>query len=299
MLSLKAALLLSLASSTLALEARVRLSKGSCSRSTPETTIPVDVCVPIADTAYKSGSLEISDPWPICSNGEDAKLAYYWPQGTRCEEAALNTLATKKESMNMCNILMMTGSLGFVCDGLKVVTPPKKEPARKPSKGGVIKYEKKGCSKKNKPAATYHAPDTCLSVNEGMGLEFTQPAVCKNGTAALIAGFKGDNCDPTSSPLKDPFTKWDDRVVGWCVPTDEIRSMTFWCDGLDGVDMTKPGGWKQAKKGNFVLILSLILGIGGGLLLLFAGLLLAYRINYHFRTWVNAKLGWEEGYIAL
>lgn len=209
--------------------------------------------------------------------------------------------------MNTCNMLMMTGSLGFVCDGIKADPPANDEPPAKDgdqtSDGGLIAYKTKKCSAFNKPPATFHAPDTCIPVNEGRGLEFTQPATCKNGTKAIIAGFKGKNCDPTADPLKEPFTKWDDRIVGFCVPTEDIRSMTFWCDGLDGVDMTKPGGWKKGGRNaggsNMGLILGLSLGLGGGVLILAGILLLAYNINSQFRAQVQKMLGRGEGYIAL
>lgn len=43
-----------------------------------------------------------------------------------------------------------------------------------------------------------------------------------------------------NKPLDDPFTVWHPAMSGFCVPTDEINSMSFWCDGLPGVDMRKP-----------------------------------------------------------
>jgi hypothetical protein len=133
-----------------------------------------------------------------------------------------------------------------------------------------------------------HAPDTCIDIGEGLGLEFSRGATCKNGTKAAIAGFKGKGCDPTSEPLDKPFTVWSDMYIGHCIPTTDIRSMTFWCDGVDGVDMTKPRK-KSGEKSNLGLILGLTLGLGGGLLAVVGGLVVAYNVNWHFRSWVQVR----------
>jgi hypothetical protein len=64
--------------------------------------------------------------------------------------------------------------------------------------------------------------------------------------------------------------------------------MAFWCDGFDGVDMGKPRE-KSKGKSNLRLILGLTLGLGGGLLLVAGGLLVGYKINWRFRTWVQVS----------
>jgi hypothetical protein len=99
----------------------------------------------------------------------------------------------------------------------------------------------------------------------------------------MIARFKVKGCDPTNQPLEHPFKRVADPRR--CLPTDEIQSMAFWCDGFDGIDMTKPlTKTKKEGKSKLGLILGLSLGLGGSLLLVI-GLLVAYHTNWTFRTW--------------
>lgn len=63
----------------------------------------------------------------------------------------------------------------------------------------------------------------------------------------MAAGFKRTGCNPANDPLRDPFTVWDDRYIGMCIPTGEINNMAFWCDGFDGIDMSKA---RKMKRGN-------------------------------------------------
>jgi len=90
--------------------------------------------------------------------------------------------------------------------------------------------------------------DTFLSV--GDGLEITLPAYCANGTKALVARFRGKDCDPTADPLPEPLAKVDDLGVRACVDTSELGSLAFWCDGVPGVDLgkqkTPEGKWGEA-----------------------------------------------------
>jgi hypothetical protein len=246
-----------------------------------------DTCVPVLDTGYHV--LEVVSPWPVCENGTDAKMAFFRPSTLNCDPGYRNILPlkTKEDLMNACAYIKEIGSFSFWCNGAPVL--PLKPPTREAAKGGVIKHLGKGCSKSfNKPKPELHDPDTCIDIDQGYGLEFSRGATCKNGTKAMAAGFKGKGCDPTSNPLKDPFTAWDERIIGFCLPTDEIQSMAFWCDGFDGVDMGKPRE-KSKGKSNLRLILGLTLGLGGGLLLVTGGLLVGYKINWRFRTWVQVS----------
>jgi hypothetical protein len=72
-----------------------------------------------------------------------------------------------------------------------------------------------------------HSPDTCIDIDEGLGLSFSRGAICRNGTKAAASGFKGKGCDPADSPLERPFMVWDDTITGMCLPTDDIRSIAF------------------------------------------------------------------------
>jgi hypothetical protein len=133
-----------------------------------------------------------------------------------------------------------------------------------------------------------HLPDTCIDIDEGLGLSFMSTAMCKNGTNAMIAGFKGKDCDPTNKPLDDPFTVWHPAMSGFFVPTDEINSMSFWCDGLPGVDMRKPNR-KAANGPNLGLILGITIPVSVTFLLVM-GFAVAYSINYHFRMKVKVSI---------
>lgn len=177
------------------------------------------------------------------------------------------------------------GSMSFWCDG---PTPlPHQEPTDEQRKGGMIKYPTEICGRyeSHTPKAEYHAPDTCIDIIQGNALKFSRPATCRNGTRAMAAGFKGKGCNPTNNPLKDPFTVWDNRYIGICIPTDEIKSMAFWCDGFDGIDMTKA---RKVKSGDLGLILGLGLGLGG-VVVFGGGIVVAYFTNWHFRTWVQVS----------
>jgi hypothetical protein len=195
----------------------------------------------------------------------------------------MNPLEDKKDYLNTCTYMALAGSFAFWCDGA-VYNEPEWDGKDHSAPGGVLQWNEKKCNRNKTPKPKYFKPDVCIDVKENMGLQLTGTAKCKNGTDALVAGFAGKNCDPTSKPLAEPFTKWDDRMKGFCLPTDGIRSMTFWCNGFDDIDMQKP---RPAKKSsNLGLIIGLSAGIGG-FLLIAMGLVVAYSINYHFREWVK------------
>jgi hypothetical protein len=245
-------------------------------------TLPT-TCVPILDTGYKI--LRVTT-WPLCANGNEAMLAFYWPGSKNCDGRNGNfnsPYISKNRGLNACFGLQVTGSFNFFCPG-KPPTPPTREEAQ----GGVVKYSGKECDKTSKPRTEMHSPDTCIDIDEGLGLSFSRGATCRNGTKAAAAGFKGKGCDPTDSPLERPFTIWDDTIIGMCLPTQDIRSIAFWCDGFDDLDMTKPRK-KSGGEGNLGLILGLTLGLGGGILAVIAGLFVSYKINFHFRTWVQVS----------
>jgi hypothetical protein len=151
---------------------------------------------------------------------------------------------------------------------------PPVSPGDRAKEGFLIKFPAKGCD--HSQPVEYHKPDTCIEVEQGLGLEFRATAVCANGTNALIAGFKGKDFDPTDRPLENPFTQLSNRHIGFCVPTEEINSMTFWCDGLPGVDMRKPNPRKPTKGQNLASLLIL-------------GLVVAYNVNWHFRMKVKVR----------
>lgn len=255
-----------------------------------------DRCIPVKGTG--SQSLEVIKPWPVCKDGTEAKFATFDASVGTCDptqnsRGRMRGLLTKYEVLGKCKDVRDIGSFAFWCNGAKILPPP----VNQTKEGGLIKYPTKKCDKSLKPE--YHMPDTCLEVGQGLGLEFTEPAVCANGTKAVIAGFKGKDCDPTDKPLKDPFTLWRDEYKGLCVPTEEINSMTFWCEGLPGVDMKKPNRKApQEHRTNLGLILGLSLGLGGAFVLIL-GLVVAYNINWHFRMKVKELFGSGDGYIAL
>jgi hypothetical protein len=244
-------------------------------------TLPT-TCVPILDTGYKI--LRVTT-WPLCPNGNEANLAFFWPGSKNCDgrNGNFNSYVSKNRGLNACFGLQVTGSFNFFCPG-KPPTPPTREEAQ----GGVVKYPSKGCDKSSKPRTEMHSPDTCIDIEEGLGLSFSRGATCRNGSKAAAAGFKGKGCDPTDSPLERPFTIWDDTIIGMCLPTDDIRSIAFWCDGFDELDMTKPRK-KSGGESNLGLILGLTLGLGGGILAVIGGIFVAYKINFHFRTWVQVS----------
>ncbi|KAG9232600.1 hypothetical protein BJ875DRAFT_466312 [Amylocarpus encephaloides] len=262
-----------------------------------------DTCIPIKGTDYQS--LESVHPWPVCKSGEEAKFAIFDQASGTCDPAKNNNgemraLKSKSDILFGCTDLRDVGSLSFWCDGAEILEEPVEIDinADQTKDGGVLHFPGKGCRRGKKPEPKYYAPDTCIDITENFGLQLSAPGVCQNGTKAIIAGFAGKNCDPTSKPLKDPFTKWDDRVIGFCLPTDGINSMTFWCDGIEGVDMTKPRVFPKKGGSNLGLIVGLSVGIGS-LLFIVLGLVVAYSINYHFRTKVNQLFGKGDGYIAL
>lgn len=248
-------------------------------------TLP-DTCIPTIDvTGRRFNTLEVIYEWPVCENGTEAKLGVFDYVGdTYCDGRYLKKLVEKKHVLykGCFHLEPGVGSLSFWCEG---PTPlERKEPTEEERKGGLRKYTREECDTVDKPKPEFYAVDTCIDLVEGNGLEFSRPATCKNGTRAMAAGFKGKGCNPTDQPLKDPFTVWDDRYVGMCIPTNKLNSMAFWCDGFDGIDMTK----SNRRKSNLGLILGLSLGVGG-LVVIGGGVIAAYYTNWHFRTWVQVR----------
>lgn len=244
-----------------------------------------DTCIPNKDLGFKS--IEVVKPWPRCMNGSEALFAAHDRSDGTCNPAQVAKYFTRSEVLLKCFDIRAIGSFAFHCEGAPQIEASKPQEQRE---GGLHRFPTSKCHKTTDRPELYKA-DTCIPIDEGLGLSFTGDALCANGTKALIAGFKGKNCDPTSKPLKEPFTEWDDRVIGWCVPTEDINSMMFWCDGLEGLDMTKPytGPPSSGKKGsNMGLILGLSFGLGLPLCLAI-GLFVAYNINYHFRERVKVS----------
>jgi hypothetical protein len=238
-----------------------------------------DTCISIAYEGYQI--LRVLRDWPLCSNGTDAKFGIF--EASNCEGSMAKPLLDKENIDRKCVGLKPSwGSFSFWCDGPEPLEY--KPPTDEQRKGGLFLFPGDDCTMYTKPEPKYHAPDTCVDIRQGQGLEFIKPATCKNGTRAMAAGFKEKGCDPTDEPLKDPFSEWDDSYMGICIPTDDIQSMAFWCDGFDGIDMTKA----RKKGGNLGLILGLSLGLGG-LVVLGGGLVVAYYTNWHFRTWVQVS----------
>jgi hypothetical protein len=259
--------------------------RGNCNAPYDKTAFyEVDTCIPIINSGYQL--VKVVDAWPTCSDGSDARFATFGFQNGNCDaDGDMNPLEDKQDYLNTCAFMGLTGSFAFWCDGA-VYKEPEWDGKDHTSTGGVLQWNEKKCNRNTKPKPKYYKPDTCIDVKEGLGLALTGTATCKNGTNALVAGFAGKGCDPTSKPLSDPFTKWDDRMAGFCLPTDGINSMTFWCDGFDDIDINKPKPAKKSKSTNLGLIVGLSVGIGGTLLILM-GLAVAYSINYHFRERVK------------
>ncbi|RDL32025.1 uncharacterized protein BP5553_09427 [Venustampulla echinocandica] len=282
--------------------AKIMLNTAACNRLSHSSTRSLpqpEQCVQIKGTEFKA--LEFLT-WPICADGSTAELATFGPESHGCDPNVDDTLDLLSISdAYSCVDLKDVGNFSFWCsDDAETLPEPESDEVNTSRKdmtkeGGMLKYPKPRCNKRDKPEPEYHLPDTCVDITEGFGLSFTRPAVCANGTNALIAGFKGKGCDPTSKPLRDPFTKWSNFMAGFCVPTDEINSMTFWCDGLEGVDMQKPNAPKKApSSSNLGLILGLSIGLGG-LFVIIMGLVVAYNINYHFRMKVKELFGSGDG----
>jgi hypothetical protein len=294
---------------------KIVFNKGqNCNAPYDKTALyEVDTCIPVINSVYQL--IKVVDAWPTCSDGSDARFATFGFQNGKCDaNGDMNPLEDKKDYLNTCAWMGLTGSFAFWCDGA-VYKEPERDGKDHTSTGGVLQWNEKKCSRNTKPQPRYYKPDTCIDVKKGLGLELTGTATCKNGTKALVAGFAGNGCDPTSNPLEDPFTTWDDRMAGFCLPTDEINSMSFWCDGFDDIDMNKPKSAKKSGSSHLGLIIGLSVGIGGTLFIIL-GLVVAYSVNYHFRERVKvcchyrvfikpsltvqqALFGRDEGYIAL
>ncbi|KAH8593833.1 hypothetical protein B0O99DRAFT_673353 [Bisporella sp. PMI_857] len=168
----------------------------------------------------------------------------------------------------------------------------------KTKEGSLTLYAGPGCKNTKDSRTETHLPDACIEIGEGFGLSFQADAICKNGTNAIIGGFAGKKCDPTKKPVKDPFTVWDQLYKDLCIPTDGIHSMIFWCDGLPGLDMTKPYSGPPSSGGQTWLIIGLGLGLGL-LFLAVVGLFAAYTRNEHFRERVKGLFGRGDGHIQL
>ena len=245
-----------------------------------------DKCHPGRSGGFQT--VKVIKPWPLCEDGSEAKFATFDADSGSCDpklnsNKKMQPLLESSEVLNKCMNLNDVGSFAFWCKGVQL---PKPLPKHRANEGGITLFPTPGCKDIAAAETSFIKADTCLDVGEGLGLQFVAPAMCKNGTKAAIAGFKGKGCDPTSDPLDSPFTRWDDRVIGFCVPTEGINSMLFWCDGLKGLDMRKPYTKPSQKGPNLALILGLSLGLGG-LALIILGLFVAYSINYHFRMWVK------------
>lgn len=281
--------------------AKITLNEASCdnvpdNHATIRSLRGPEQCVQVKDTKFKSLQFfPESSSWPVCGDWTFAELLLFDSDaGCDPNKDDKHTVITVTESYP-CVDLEGTGSFSFWCDderdsAIRFLEPEPEDDVDsqkdQTKEGGMLKYSKKGCNKRAKPKPEYHLPDTCVDVNEGLGLSFTRTAVCANGTNALITGFKGKGCDPTDKPLSEPFTKWSKFMAGFCIPTDGINSMTFWCDGLEGVDMEKPN--RSSSSGNLGLIIGLSVGLGS-LLFIVMGLVVAYNINYHFRMKVKVS----------
>lgn len=174
------------------------------------------------------------------------------------------------------------GSFAFWCDGAPILGD---------ERGGFIQYESGECPDSEIVKQEYVRPDTCVNRRgEGGGFQFLSPALCKNGTRAMIAEFKGADCDPTDDPIEDALNEWHDIIVGYCLPMNETGSMAFWCDGMDGVDLRKPNPKKVPSNGgkNLGLIIGLSVGLGG-LFLFLVALAVAFGVNHSFRARVKVS----------
>jgi hypothetical protein len=99
-----------------------------------------------------------------------------------------------------------------------------------------------------------HVPvDACLTT-PGFGMRIMTPAVCANGTRALWARFSDGKCN---KGVVDPvygLKEIRDADVGECLSTaadegENIRSMSFWCQGFKSTPFEGDGGEGGEGKG--------------------------------------------------
>jgi hypothetical protein len=142
--------------------------------------MPPDTCIPTTDNGWNSIDVR---QWPVCSNDTDAKLAFFGPLYNHyCDSSPdpsldprrgggrFMKLESKDEVLNKCGrILGRVGSISFWCEGPPAVDlPPTWEEKRK---GAVIKYPGENCDRANKLVLELYEPDTCIDINEGLGIE--------------------------------------------------------------------------------------------------------------------------------
>lgn len=146
-----------------------------------------DQCIVVKGTEYLS--LEVIKPWPVCENGTEAKFAFFGMMSGTCDLkqdqlGILRPLLSKSDVLFKCVDLLDVGSFAWWCDGVKPLPPPKD----KTEDGALVKYPTKGkCNKSSKPPPVVerHLSDTCIDIDEGLGLSFMSTAMCKNGTNAI------------------------------------------------------------------------------------------------------------------
>jgi hypothetical protein len=108
-------------------------------------------------------------------------------------------------------------------------TPTPKPQPLKPSSARFTGYLGKRCQRH--PGGSVERSganvDTCVQTSTYKSVAMDIRAVCGNGTEALIATYSRPGCDSEHMVRLGPAFQFDRS----CIPTDNIDSLTFWCEG--------------------------------------------------------------------
>lgn len=243
-----------------------------------------DQCLVAKDTSFQSVAL--LRPFPTCRDGTEAKLATFPSTSGTCGPSGnANMKIQDPDDVPDCIYVQEAGDVGsfaFWCDGAPVIGD---------ERGAFIQYDSGECPDAEEIKMDYVQPDTCVNRRgEDGGFQILSPALCKNGTKAMVAEFKGGDCDPTDDPLEEALLEWHDILTGLCLPMNETGSMAFWCDGVEGVDLRKPRKAPGTGERNLGLIIGLSVSLGG-LFCMLVALGVAFGYNPTFRTRIKVRFG--------
>ncbi|CZR55568.1 uncharacterized protein PAC_05456 [Phialocephala subalpina] len=187
----------------------------------------------------------------ICADGMKASIALFGDKS--CGTSPIEVKVFKERDFARCLTLEGIGSLGFLCSGVKALlprphilelpasinlTPPKKADTTDPklalyqspnSFRSVGRFSEDPCVGM-KRTFKQSPRDTCITRTKSLGRSITvaKPAMCANGTRAIIALYKDNAC--TGQP--DEFRNFEATRYSSCLAFAGIESWGFWCDGI-------------------------------------------------------------------